>query len=250
MHSFRYAHGRYRGHCGGHASFSSLRGHASLSSFFITGTDTGVGKTYITARLCNMFRQAGFDVGVMKPISTGGRADALYLLKHTGLKDPVDLVNPIHFKPPAAPTIAAKLAGKRVNIRRIFSAYQKLKALHKDGILIEGVGGVLVPLAKNYLVVDLIKELRIPAIIITRPVLGTVNHTLLTIEALKLRKVPVSGFIVNYGLPGNRLEKLTAKLSPQIIEQISGVKHIKCGAAAESRLFRDTGPKTCPDYKH
>jgi len=201
-----------------------------MHSFFITGTDTGVGKTYITAQLCNMFRQAGFDVGVMKPISSGGRADAQYLLKQTGLKDPIDLVNPIHFKPPVAPTIAAKLAGQSINIRRIFSCYKKLKAIHKDGILIEAVGGVLVPLAKNYLVVDLIKALRLPAIIIIRPTLGTINHTLLTIDALKARKVPISGFIVNYGLPGNkpktRLERLTAKLSPQIIEQISGVREI------------------------
>ena len=198
-----------------------------MHSFFITGTDTGVGKTYITAQLCNMFRQAGLDVGVMKPVSSGGRQDARYLLKQTGLKDPLDLVNPIHFKTPVAPTLAAKLADKRINIRRIFSAYKKLKALHKDGIIIEGVGGVLVPLNQGYLVADLIKEFRIPAIIITRPSLGTVNHTLLTIEALKSRKIPISGFIVNYGLPGNRpktrLDKLTARFSPRMIEQISGV---------------------------
>ncbi|MBI5777880.1 MAG: dethiobiotin synthase [Planctomycetes bacterium] len=211
MHLFRYA-------------------HATLCSFFITGTDTGVGKTYITARLCNMFRQAGLDVGVMKPVSTGGRDDALYLLKHTGLKDPLDWVNPIYFKPPIAPTIAAKLAGRSIKINKIFSAYKKLKTIHKDGILIEGVGGALVPLNKNYLVADLIKELRIPAIIIIRPTLGTANHTLLTIEALKTRKIPISGFIVNYGLPGNksrrRLEKLTACQSPLMIEQISGVGEI------------------------
>jgi dethiobiotin synthetase len=216
-----------------------------MHSFFITGTDTGVGKTYITAQLCNMFRQAGFDVGVMKPVATGGRADAQYLLKQTGLKDPIDLVNPIHFKTPVAPTIAAKLAGKTINIRKIFSCYKKLKSIHKDGILIEGVGGVMVPLGKDYLIVDLIKEFRIPAIIITRSSLGTVNHTLLTIESLKSRKIPISGFIVNYGLPGSksksRLERLTAKLSPRMIEQISGVgeinmafireriKHIQCG---------------------
>ena len=198
-----------------------------MHSFFITGTDTGVGKTYITAQLCRMFRQAGLDVGVMKPVSSGGRQDARYLLKQTGLKDPLDLVNPIHFKTPVAPTLAAKLADKRINIRRIFFAYKKLKALHKDGILIEGVGGVLVPLNKGYLVADLIKEFRIPVIIITRSSLGTVNHTLLTIESLKSRKIPISGFIVNYGLPGNepktRLEKLTARFSPRMIEQISGV---------------------------
>ncbi|MEK7309274.1 MAG: dethiobiotin synthase [Planctomycetota bacterium] len=202
-----------------------------MHSFFITGTDTGVGKTYFTARLCTMFRRSGLDVGVMKPVSSGGRADALYLLKQTGLKDPLDLVNPIHFKPPVAPTIAAKLAGRVINIRRIFSAYKKLQAIHKDGILIEGVGGVLVPLAKNYLVADLIKELRLPVIIVIRPTLGTVNHTLLTIDALKARKVPISGFIVNYGLPGNRpnnrFEKLTVKLSPRMIEQIAGVREIK-----------------------
>lgn len=225
-----------------------------MHSFFITGTDTGVGKTYITVRLCRMFRKAGRDVGVMKPVSTGGRADALYLLKETGLKDPLDLVNPIHFRQPVAPTIAAKLGDRTINIRRIFSAYKKLKTLHKDGVLIEGIGGVLVPLNKNYLVLDLIKNLRIPAIIITRPSLGTVNHTLLTIEVLKSRKIPISGFIVNYGLPGNRpknrLEKLTANLSPRMIEQISGVGEISIGFISERlKHIKYAGPKACPDCK-
>src|SRR3989339_104952 len=221
-----------------------------MRSLFIAGTDTGVGKTYITPQLCNMFRQAGFDVGVLKPISTGGRSDAQYLLKQTGLKDPLDLVNPIHFKPALAPTIAAKLAGKTISIRKILSAYKKLKAIHRDGILVEGVGGVMVPLAKNYLVVDLINELRIPAIIITRPSLGTVNHTLLTIDALKTKKVPISGFIVNYGLPDNkaksRFECLTAKLSPRMIEQISGVGELSVASISKRLKYVKRGePKSC-----
>ncbi|MEW6027423.1 MAG: dethiobiotin synthase [Planctomycetota bacterium] len=223
-----------------------------MHSFFITGTDTGVGKTYITAQLCTMFRKSGFDVGVMKPVSTGGQDDVKCLLKHTGLKDPLDLVNPIHFRQPVAPTIAAKSEGKTINIRRIFSAYKKLKTIHKDGILIEGVGGALVPLNKGYLVVDLIKDFQVPAIIITRPTLGTVNHTLLTIEALKARKIPISGFIVNYNLPGNkpksRLEKLTARESPMIIEQVSGVGEINIAFIRERlKHIKCAGPKACPD---
>lgn len=235
-----------------------------MHSFFITGTDTGVGKTYVTAQLCNMFRRAGYDVGVMKPVATGGRADTLYLLKHTGLKDPLDMINPIHFKAPVAPTIAAKLEKKSISIKKILSAYKKLKAIHKDGILVEGVGGVLVPLTKNYLVTDLIKELKIPAIIVTRPWLGTVNHTLLTIDALKTRRIPISGFIVNYGLPQKspltrggrgcvfqltRPNKLTAKLSPRIIEEFSGVGRIDIAFIRERlKHIKCAGPKTCPDY--
>jgi dethiobiotin synthetase len=224
-----------------------------MHSFFITGTDTGVGKTYVTAQLCNMFRRAGYDVGVMKPVATGGRADTLYLLKHTGLKDPLDLVNPIHFKAPVAPTIAVKLEKKSISIKKILSAYKKLKAIHKDGILVEGIGGVLVPLTKNYLVTDLIKELKIPAIIVTRPWLGTVNHTLLTIDALKSRRIPISGFIVNYGLPmgktTGRFNKLTAKLSPRIIEEFSGVGRIDIAFIRERlKHIKCAGPKTCPDY--
>lgn len=224
-----------------------------MHSFFITGTDTGVGKTYVTAQLCNMFRQAGYDVGVMKPVSTGGRDDAHYLLKHTNLKDPLDIVNPIHFKMPVAPTIAAKLERKTINFKNIFSAYKKLKAIHKDGILIEGVGGVLVPLSKHYLVTDFIKKLRIPTIIIVRPWLGTVNHTLLTIDALKSRQIPISGFIVNYGLPRgkttDRFNKLIAKLSPRIIEELSGIGELTLPSIRERlKHIKCAGPKACPDY--
>ncbi|MFA5795300.1 MAG: dethiobiotin synthase [Candidatus Brocadiia bacterium] len=194
-------------------------------SFFITGTDTEVGKTVVTAVLCGIFREQGYDVGVMKPVSSGGRADAFYLLNHTGLKDPIELINPVHFRQPLAPTIAARLEAKTISIKKIMATYRKLKSIHKDGLLVEGVGGLMVPLAKNYLVADLIKDMKLPVIIVSRPRLGTINHTLLTIGELKRRRIPIEGFITNHTEPENKND-LTAKMSPDIIRNISGVKYL------------------------
>ncbi|MFH1227516.1 MAG: dethiobiotin synthase [Planctomycetota bacterium] len=210
-------------------------------SYFITGTDTGVGKTVVTAVLCNILRGQGYDVGVMKPVSSGGRVDAFYLLNHTKLKDPIDLVNPVHFKQPLAPTIAARLEGKTISIAKIMAAYGKLKSMHKGGLLVEGVGGLMVPLrcsraerpasegigtlAKNYLVADLIKEMKLPVIIVSRPRLGAINHTLLTIAELKRRRITIEGFITNYTEPAKK-DDITAKMNPDIIRNITGIKYL------------------------
>ncbi|MBI4713022.1 MAG: dethiobiotin synthase [Planctomycetes bacterium] len=211
--------------------------------FFITGTDTGVGKTIITAGLTLTLRKLGYDVGVMKPVSTGDRTDAEFLIKAVGLDDPIDLVNPIHFKHPLAPTIAAKLEhpalcsaksgtslrlrkaiplGQAPDTKKIFTAYRKLKARHKDGVLVEGIGGILVPLTKDYLVIDLIKELHLPLIIVTRPDLGTINHTLMTIEAARQRRIKIAGFIINHSQPG-RVSRLK-----ETIETIERIGRVPC----------------------
>jgi dethiobiotin synthetase len=190
-------------------------------SYFITGTDTNIGKTIVTAGLCIALRNNGHNIGVMKPISTGGRSDAIFLKRWTKVEDPLDLINPVHFHKPLAPLFSAQLEKRSVNLSKIFSAYEQLKKLHQR-ILVEGAGGLLVPLKQNYLIADLINALNLPVIIVTRPVLGTINHTLLTIKVARQYGLKVAGFVVNYYSENIRIG-VTEKLSPDIIERISGV---------------------------
>lgn len=191
-----------------------------MKSFFITGTDTNVGKTVIAAALAAVLKKKGTDVGVMKPVATGGWDDARFLIKGSGVKDNVFLVNPYCLATPVAPAIAASIENIKMDIGRITAAYDELSRRH-EMLIVEGVGGLLVPIYKKYLVSDLIKELNLPIIIVTRPGLGTINHTLLTINQAKRSRIKVIGVIIN------DYDEATAgiaeKMIPEIIENVGKV---------------------------
>lgn len=191
-----------------------------MPGFFITGCDTGVGKTYVTVYLAKLFKKEGLEVGVMKPISTGPKSedDALYLKRKLKLKDPIHLINPIHLKYPLAPYPAAQLQKRKLSLAPVFSAFRKLSKRH-DCLLVEGIGGVLVPITRSYLVADLIKDLGFPAIIVARAGLGTLNHTLLTVEALRKRKIKISGIILN----GFKRKDPSEESNAEVIEELTGV---------------------------
>lgn len=207
-----------------------------MPCIFITGTDTSVGKTFVTLLLAEALQKSGtgpdgtclpagkvgvnsgIDVGIMKPISCGSDNDAVYLKKALKLKDPIELINPINLKLPLSPYAAAKLERRTLNVESIFSAYKKLSKLH-DLILVEGVGGALVPITENYYAADLARDLNAYTIIVARAGLGTINHTLLTIEALKKHKVNILGIIMN-GYKGNDQSE---KSNSQIIAKLSKV---------------------------
>ncbi|MFA4967069.1 MAG: dethiobiotin synthase [Candidatus Margulisiibacteriota bacterium] len=191
-----------------------------MSGVFITGTDTGVGKTFITLALARALMARGIDVGVMKPISCGPMDDndAVYLKKELKISDPLDLINPIRLRLPLAPYAASAILRKKIDLKKIFKAFKKLLITHEI-VLVEGVGGVLVPIKKNYFAADLAKDLNIPAIIVARAGLGTINHTLLTVEALRSRKVDILGIIMN-GFTG---KELSEKTNSKIIENITRI---------------------------
>jgi len=191
-----------------------------MPGLFITGTDTGVGKTYVTALLAKHFLAEGVNVGVMKPIACGPLAenDALLLKKKLKLADPLEMINPIRLKKPLAPYPAAKLEKKKIDLNKILTAYKELSIRH-DLVLVEGVGGLLVPLTRNLTVADLIKIMGLPAIIVARAGLGTINHTLLTVEALRQRKVSILGIILNCYKGNDPAEKSNAEM----IEELSGL---------------------------
>lgn len=191
-----------------------------MNSLFVTGTDTGVGKTVIAAALAAVLKKKGTDVGVMKPVATGGWDDARFLVTAAGVKDNLFIVNPYCLGTPVAPAVAAEIEGLKIDIRKIKSAYETLSKRH-DVLIVEGVGGILVPIYKNYLVTDLINDLKLPVIIVARPGLGTINHTLLTIRQAKASRIKVLGVIINNFDESN--SGVAEKTAPEVIERIGKV---------------------------
>lgn len=173
--------------------------------FFITGTDTGVGKTFVTAGIAAVLRGKGINVGVMKPVETGciekdGKLvpqDAVFLRKSAGVNDDIDLINPYRFKAPLVPSIASRLENKNIELNNIKECHDKLALQHKV-MLVEGVGGLLVPLNETETVADLIKLFQLPLIVIAESRLGAINHTLLTVKHAQSIGIEVKGIILNY----------------------------------------------------
>ena len=195
-----------------------------MKSYFITGTDTGVGKTTITATLAACIKKLGIDVGIMKPVATGipqksgfKSSDVSILCHACGVDDSEDLVNPIFMPLPSSPYDASKMLDIVFNREIILEKFEKLKHKHKM-LLVEGIGGIMTPLSKDYFVADMIKDMNLEAIIVTRSTLGTLNHTMMTVNACHGYKIPVKGIIVNnYDEKGGPAEKN----SPSTIHEIT-----------------------------
>jgi dethiobiotin synthetase len=168
--------------------------------FFITGTDTGVGKTFVACALARAFRAEGLKVGVFKPAESGGSGDARRLMRAAGSRDPLDLVCPYRFKAALAPMVAAQFEERRISLKTLRSAFASLRR-GRDGVLVEGAGGLLVPYAEGLDAASLAKALGLPLLVVARPGLGTINHTLLTLEAARRRGLTVLGVMIN-GLKG------------------------------------------------
>jgi len=195
---------------------------------FITATDTEVGKTAVAGALARLLVERGWDVGVMKPVASGCRRrrgswvceDAECLRQAAQSDDPLDLVNPVRLTAPLAPSVAAAMAQTRVDLRAVRRAYRALRRRHRC-VIVEGIGGLLVPITRTRLVADLAVELALPVIVVARATLGTINHTLLTIEAARRRGLRVLGVVVNR-YPRARPDA-AARTSPAEIERCGGV---------------------------
>ncbi len=174
-----------------------------MKAYFITGTDTGVGKTAIAVGLAGTMRKLGIDVGVMKPIATGypqkvgfKSNDAALLSESAGNKDSEDFINPVFLPIPTSPYDATKLLGTSINMPLIFEKFKKLIAMHQ-ALLVEGIGGILTPITKNFFVVNMAKEMGIEIIIVTRATLGTLNHTVMTCKICKEYDIKIKGIVIN-----------------------------------------------------
>lgn len=204
--------------------------------FFITGTDTGVGKTVVACALAAWSRRHGVDVGVMKPVATGGRYvangatgrwvsdDARWLAAAAGASDPWSLVNPICFEEPLAPWTAARRARTAIRLKTPRAAFRSLSSRHPC-LIVEGVGGLLVPLGPRTTVADLAKQLGLPLVLVARPGLGTLNHTLLTLEHARRLRLPVRGLILNQSAPPSRdpMARLAEQTNPDVLTRLARV---------------------------
>jgi dethiobiotin synthetase len=202
----------------------------TAKGIFITGTDTGVGKTVAAAVLAKLLRDAGVKVGVMKPVTsgcidTGGKLiseDAELLRWASASGAPDSDICPYLLREPLAPSVAASLDGTSICFEKIAEAYGRLAACH-DFIVVEGAGGLLTPLTEDGFISDLIRRLGLPALIVARPNLGTVNHTLMTCRCAKDACIGVKGIIINR-YPEN--PGPAEEYAPNMIEERSGVRVI------------------------
>lgn len=169
---------------------------------FVTATDTGAGKTYVAARWLAALRRAGRDAVGFKPICCGDRADAEILHRAAGTSHTLDEINPVWFKTPAAPLLAARAARAAIDPARLVAAFAALAERH-EAVIVEGVGGWLAPLRPDYFVADLAADLQLPVTVVARNVLGAVNHTLLTLESIAARRLICAELILNNTAPAD-----------------------------------------------
>jgi dethiobiotin synthetase len=201
---------------------NNFKKNVSSRGLFITGTDTGVGKTIVAAGLVASLRHSGSDIGVMKPIETGfslRSSDAVFLKKMAGVKDSLTSICPYRLKRPLSPFTAAKIENVSIRFERIAWAYGALLQNHQ-ALLVEGAGGLLVPITREKMMADLALYLKLPLLIISRTGLGTINHTLLSVEVARQRGVEVAGVIFNH--LGSR-KGLAERTNPSVIRHFLDV---------------------------
>ncbi len=190
-----------------------------MKTFFITGTDTGVGKTYTTLALGALLREAGLDAGVFKPVQSGV-GDAEFLKDRLGLADNLREINPYCAKEPLSPHIAFPRAGIKLVPAKIIAAFDKVAARHEI-MLVEGAGGLLVPLVKGYGMADLARDLGGRLVIVARLGLGTINHTLLTVREARRQGLTVAGIIFCDTTGGRK--GIAEQTNPQAVQELADV---------------------------
>ena len=206
------------------------RVNCGVRGVFVTGTDSAVGKTVIAGGLAASLASIGVDVGVMKPVATGGEGpastsmvadgkiskdatpnpatsvgevnrqlvseDAVFLKHAAQVEDSLELINPICLREPLAPSVASELEGLPIDLERVDTAFNQLCQKH-EFMVVEGVGGLAVPIRDDILVAHLAARFELPLIVVARPTLGTINHTLLTVDFARLFNLEIHGIILN-----------------------------------------------------
>jgi dethiobiotin synthetase len=196
---------------------------------FVAGTDTGVGKTLVTAALAVRLQRLGRSVGVMKPIETGippskiARSDAARLRAVLGSEETLGAICPFLFEFPLAPLAAAE-AERRVIDPRIVQQVYRLLSDRYDVVVVEGIGGVRVPITRHSDLMDLIRGLKLPVIVVGRAGLGGINHALLTLEALRRRKIRVLALVLNRTSPvRSSVTRLQEKTTIEALRKQAGL---------------------------
>ena len=218
-----------------------------MNSFFITGTDTDVGKTCVSAAIAKYLFDKGINVGVMKPFASGYKesADSIsedveILLKYSGSNDPIELVNPYYFEIPTSPYDACKQLNLEIDMSKVVDAYKQLTAIH-DVVIVEGIGGIMTPISRNYFVSDLISELNLDSFIVTGSKIGTVNHLMLTYEHAQKKNLNTLGILVNQNVSdGYELSNLKQQIFGLTGKKVSGA--IPYSSSFDIHLYVETFP--------
>jgi dethiobiotin synthetase len=208
--------------------------------FFITGTDTGVGKTLIAAAFIKTIQFLGKKVCGMKPVESGcgrrGEAlipnDGMFLRQVSHADEPLTLITPCCLESPLAPMAAAQVDGKDIDIPGIGRAFSSLSGRY-EVLVVEGIGGLMVPVVRDYYALDLAGEIGLPLIVVARPGLGTINHIMLTVHCALKAGLTVAGIVINYGQPPEN--SLAEQTNPKLLSQISPVPVMGTFPYLESR---------------
>jgi dethiobiotin synthetase len=199
----------------------------TFRGWFVTGTDTGVGKTVIAGAVARLLYEAGRRVGVMKPIATGCRyeidlglvsEDTEFLAHCAESPDTLATITPVCYHDPLAPMVAAQRARRPVDRDAIRESHRRI-ADHSDVLIVEGIGGLLVPLDRRTTVADLAAEFDLPLLVVAHAGLGTINHTMLTIDAARARGLTVDAIVLNRYNPSQ--PTLAEETNPETLAQLT-----------------------------
>lgn len=202
-----------------------------MKGIFITGTDTGVGKTYFTALLTRMLRAQGIPAIALKPVASGDRSDALALAEAMGGALPIAKINPIHFSTPLAPYAAGMLENRPFPWDQLCSHWREISSSFPGPFLVEGVGGWRVPMDSTHTIREWARELGLPVLVVCRATLGTLNHTLLTVDSIRQAGLPVPGVVMNFH---SAPEDEATRTNPGILEEWAKLPVARLPSAASS----------------
>jgi len=202
-----------------------------VKGIFITGTDTGVGKTYFTALLTRLLRAQGIPAIALKPVASGDRSDALALAEAMGGALPIAKINPIHFSTPLAPYAAGMLENRPFPWDQLRSHWRDVSKSFPGPFLVEGVGGWRVPMDSTHTVREWAQELGLPVVVVCRASLGTLHHTLLTVDSIREAGLPVPGVVMNFH---SAPEDEATRTNPGILEEWAKLPVARLPAAARS----------------
>jgi dethiobiotin synthetase len=196
-----------------------------VSALFVTGTDTGVGKTFVACAMAHAWRRQGRRVGVLKPVETGVEhepEDALRLRAAAADAAPLDDVCPYRLRAPLAPAVAARLEGRTIDLEHIVALVER-RAREVDVLLVEGAGGLLVPVSGTTTFLDLAVRLRFPLVLVAANRLGTINHCALTARAAEAARLDVRGFVLSH--PTSATDP-SAATNAETIVAMTGLRHL------------------------
>ena len=191
-----------------------------MKGCFITGTGTGVGKTFFTAAWTRALRQRGIPALALKPIACGDRADAELFAQTNGEILSLNEINPVFLAPPLSPHAACVIEDRPLDLSSLHDSVKAVTSLFPGPFLIEGIGGWMVPITRDYLVCDWAGELGLPVCVVAQAGLGTINHSLLTIESIRQRGLKIAGIVMNFH---QAPEDLASQTNPALLENLSGL---------------------------